>query len=948
MKSPWLAGFCWLLCSTAADAQLTDATGVEFFEQKIRPVLVQRCQECHSATAEAANQLKGGLRVDSRAALLTGGDSGPAIVPGQPDESLLIAAIRYESFEMPPQGRLPDDVVANFVKWIEMGAPDPREDATPAKTKREIDLEAGRQFWCFRPPQSQAAPMTEDQSWADNDIDRFILAQLESRALRPAAAADRTTLIRRLYFDVVGLPPSPEEIDAFVADESTAAYERLVDRLLASPQFGERWGRHWLDVVRFAESLTLRGFILKDAWRYRDFVIDAMNDDLPFDQFVREQIAGDLLQSADEPLEVRRRHLIATTFLVLGNTNLEEQDKQQLVMDVVDEQLDTIGKSLLAQTIGCARCHDHKFDPIPTRDYYALAGILKNSKSLEHSNVSKWMEVPLPMTPEREAAVQRHLEQVAAIQSRIGEIKKLVQANDPKGSKGVVAIADLMGVAVDDAQAKKVGAWKDSQVIRPFVGDGYIHDDAAGKGEKTLTFVPRLPAAGMYEVRLSYTPGSSRSAAVPVTVFSADGEMMISVNQQKTPPIDGLFVDLGRYRFEANGQGYVLISTEGTTGHVTADAVLFVPIDQQKGAPAALQPAASAEVSPEAVALAASLKQMEEELKQLQATGPKRDTTISVVEEPEIKEVKIHIRGSVHNQGESAPRGFLRVASHSESPAMPANQSGRKELAQWLTDPAQPLLARVYVNRVWHWLLGAGLVRTTDNFGVTGETPSHPELLDELALRFVRNGWSTKQLVRELVCSHTYRQSTATSAESAAVDPDNRLLSRMSRRRLDAESLRDALLTVSGRLDLSRGGPGFREDLASDFGFQDQSLRRSVYVPVFRNALPDLFEVFDFPDSSTVMGSRTASTVAPQALYLMNHSFPQEMARHAATRMLQESSENEVCVERAYRWTLGRVPTPAERDASLRFVVADPQHPIERWTALFQSLFASIEFRYIH
>ncbi|MGE0609842.1 MAG: DUF1553 domain-containing protein, partial [Pirellulales bacterium] len=457
------------------------------------------------------------------------------------------------------------------------------------------------------------------------------------------------------------------------------------------------------------------------------------------------------------------------------------------------------------------------------------------------------------------------------------------------------------------------------------------------------------PAAGVYEIRLSYTPGGSRSAAVPVTVFSADGEKTILVNQQSAPPIDSLFVSLGRHRFEMNGQGYVMVTTEGTSGHVTADSVLFVPVDAPDAAsPSADKPPVE-EPSAEALALAATLKQLEGQLKQLQAAAPPRDMAISVIEEPEAKDARVHIRGSVHNQGETAPRGFLQVASWGETPAMPANQSGRRELAHWLTDPAQPLLARVYVNRVWHWLFGAGLVRTTDNFGVTGEMPSHPELLDDLAVRFVREGWSTKQLVRKLVLSHTYRQSSMASPRAAEVDPENKLLSHVSRRRLDAESVRDALLTVGGQLDFSAGGPGFDTKLASDFGFQDRYTRRSVYLPIFRNALPDLFEVFDFPDASTVVGNRNSSTVAPQALYLMNHPFPRQMAAQAAKTLLQESvNDNDNSrIERAFRQTLGRGPTAAELAASLQFVNEERLPASECWAALYQSLFASIEFRYV-
>ena len=384
-------------------------------------------------------------------------------------------------------------------------------------------------------------------------------------------------LIRRVFYDLTGLPPTPAEVDAFAEDADPEAYEKLVDKLLASPRFGERWGRHWLDIARYGESVTLRGFVFKEAWRYRDYVFDSFNGDVPYDRFLREQIAGDLLPartSAD-----RAGQLVATTYLMMGNTNLEEQDKKQLRMDVVDEQLDVIAKGLLAQTVTCARCHDHKFDPIPTKDYYALAGILRNTRTLEHANVSKWLEAPLPASSEMEAAIKKHEAAVAAVQEKI----KAAKAKAPSAeqtAKGVLALKDVPGIVVDDTKAQKVGEWKDSTFSGTYIGTGYTHDLDTGKGQKTITFQPELPASGRYEVWLAYSPGGNRAASVPVTVFSADGEKVLHIDMQKTPPIDGRFVSLGQFRCEKDGQSFVLISNEGTKGHVTADAVSFIPADK--------------------------------------------------------------------------------------------------------------------------------------------------------------------------------------------------------------------------------------------------------------------------------------------------------------------------------------------------------------------------------
>ena len=940
--------------------------GLAFFEQKIRPVLVQQCYECHSAESKA---LKGGLLVDSKAGLLSGGDSGPSIVPGNADESLLLAAIKYDGLEMPPKGKLPPQVIADFERWIKMGAPDPRSGKAVVKGK--IDIEAGRQFWAYQLPKQVAPPQVNNSQWPIDDIDHFILAKIEAAGLTPSVDADRRTLIRRLSYDLIGLPPTQEEVEAFANDKSPDAYERLVDRLLESPHFGERWARHWLDVARFAESLTLRGFVLKDAWRYRDYVIDSFNEDRPFDQFVREQVAGDLLTGAS--LDERRRQMIATSFLALGNTNLEEQDKKQLAMDIVDEQLDVIGRGLLAQTITCARCHDHKFDPISARDYYAMAGILRSTKTVEHSNVSKWLELPLPAEPEMEKAYAAQATELASIQSQM-KLMKAALANQTAVASTtgtdtppkITALADLKGIIVDDVKATKVGNWKPSQVVKRFVGDGYIHDDNKDKGEKTLTFIPTLPSDGTYEVRLAYIPGSGRANKVPVTVFSAEGELELNVDQTDAPPIDGRWVSLGAYKFERVGQSYVIVSNEGTMGVVTADAVQFLPVTKTEAvATAAAQdkPKDKDDDKPDPKQL--ELKRLEARAKEIAAETAKRPTLVGVTEEKQIADTAIHIRGNVHNLGESVPRGFMQVALYGPAPKLSTLESGRRELGDWLASRDNPLTARVFANRVWMWLFGEGLVRTVDNFGTTGELPSHPELLDHLALQFMEQGWSTKKLIRTIVMSRAYQLSSRQdiAAKARAKDPDNRLWARAERRRMDAESLRDTVLWISGSLDLTRGGPTFAMSattgatdrmtgLSSDYNYQHKDLRRSVYSSAFRNSPVELFEVFDVADPSTVTGRRNESTVAPQALYLMNHPFIIAQAERTATRLLNEQQvDDRARVERAYRLILGRSPTERESTIALKFVSVskddDPDARLRPWSQFVQSLFCSIDFRYL-
>jgi len=959
-----VAGVAWL--SIGLVLQAADETAkpeptpaqLDFFEKKIRPVLVQHCYQCHSEAAEKAKQLKGGLRVDSRAGLRQGGDSGPAVVPGKLDESQLIAALKFESVEMPPKGKLPESVIADFETWIRDGAADPRQAGSGVR-RAGIDIEAGKKFWSYVAPREQPLPSVgAHRDWPRSAIDPWIAAGFAARQVPPAADATRETLVRRLYFDLIGLPPTVDEIDAFLADESPDSTPRLVERLLASPRFGERWSRHWLDVARYGESLTLRGFILPEAWRYRDYVIDTFNHDRPIDQFVAEQVAGDLMPS--DSLDERRRRLIATTFLVLGNTNLEEQDKGQLRMDVVDEQLETIGKGFLGQTIGCARCHDHKFDPIPTRDYYALAGILRSTKALEHSNVSKWLEFPLPVEPAEEEIFKRHETAVAALQGRIKAAKdatKVVTTSDSNASgPAIVAAKDLAGIVLDDSQAKKVGDWTPSQFSKRYIGDGYLHDQDKGKGEKTLTFVPELPKAGMYEVRLAYTPGGNRSAKVPVTVFSAGGEKTIHVNEQEQPPIDGRFVSLGQHRFEANGQGFVIVANEDTTGHVIVDAVQFLPVDADVAPKVAAKPAEkpAATSDPKPAADDVAIKKLEAELKILIDRGPKRPMFMSVQEEKEVGDTKVHIRGLVSNLGETAPRGFLQVASVGSPVVIPEKQSGRRELGSWLAAADNPLTARVFANRVWHWMFGSGLVRTCDNFGATGELPSHPELLDSLAMRFTRRDWSTKDLVREIALSHTYQLSSTAGAAVVAVDPENRLFARANRRRLDAECLLDAMLATSERLRLEMGGALLKPGLSADYGYDHQTTRRAVYWPLLRNSLPEMLEVFDLADPSLVTGRRNVSTVAPQALFLMNDPLVLNESRETARRLIvAEPAEDARRLELAYRRIVGRRPTGIERRAALDYLAAnrpatgDPSAQEAIWTQLVQAIFASLDFRYV-
>jgi hypothetical protein len=965
---------CCLVVLLPTIAAAADPAGLQFFEQKIRPVLVKECYSCHSTEAK---KVKGHLLLDTRAGLLKGGDSGPAVIPGKVSESLIIKALRHDEIAMPPQGKLAEAIVADFERWVKMGAPDPRDGGTGTAKPQVVDIEAGRKFWAFRPPQRQPQPLVADKTWAWTDIDHFILAGLEAQKLKPAADADRATWLRRLSIDLTGLPPTPEELDAFVQSftrganatplaSPQVALEATVDRLLASPHFGERWGRHWLDVARYADSNGKdENLTFHEAFRYRDYVIRAFNTDKPYQRFVMEQVAGDLLPPDSQA--DRAELLTATGFLVVGPKVLADRDPLKRKMDVVDEQVDTIGRSFLGLTLGCARCHDHKFDPLPTADYYALAGILASTRTLDgfklgNPIVSGWMVRPLGDDGEAQlAAVREHQKKLQALTGQIAKLKTELKQLDDRATMRVPG--GLAGITIDDKDAKLVGQWKASTFSRPYVGDGYIHDDKTGKGEKSATFTPKLPKAGEYEVYISYTAAKGRSTNTPVIVKCAEGEKTVLVNQEEPPKLDGLFRLVGKFRFGGAGDESVTLSNKGTTGYVIVDAVRFVPAGALGN-----DPEMAMGVPPDVKAKLADahkrLKELEEEEKKLKAAAPAPPALVMAVgDEAKPANVSINIRGNPHSRGAEVPRGFLTVVNLNARPSIPADQSGRRELARWLADPANPLTARVYVNRVWKHLFGEGLVRSVDNFGAQGNRPTQAALLDNLTVRFMEEGWSTKKLIRSIVLSRTYQLATSKDASLLKADPDNRLLGRANRRRVEAEVIRDSMLLVAGRLEGTMGGSAVAAlgeraiDNDSKGGLQQQidaSTRRSVYLPVIRNDLPQIFEVFDFADPDVTTGRRDATTVATQALYLMNSPFALETAGHTAQRLLALKTDDAGRLNDLYRRALGRLPTARERDAALEFLgafkksaVKSKEPDVAAWSAVCAAMFGSTEFRFI-
>ena len=801
------------------------AEQLAFFEKSIRPVLAAKCYKCHSAEAE---KLKGGLLLDTREGIRRGGDSGHAVVPGNVDESLLIKALRYtdKDMQMPPEksgGKLPDAVIADFQKWVQIGAPDPRDDAPAKIANREIDWAKAREFWAFTTPQPAAPPSPKDAAWPRTDVDRFILAGLEAKGLKPVADAEPRSFLRRLYFDLVGLPPAPEEAERFVKEWSAdraAAIARVADALLASPQFGERWGRHWLDVARFAESTGKeRNFTFPEAWRYRDWVIAAINSDKPYDQFIREQIAGDLLPARDSV--ERDQNVIATGFLALGPKGLNEKNREQFRMDVVDDQIDTTSRAVLGLTVACARCHDHKFDPIPTKDYYALAGIFRSTST--------------------------HF-----------------------GTGG----------------------------------------GAAAKNNKNPSTL--LPLA------------ESGSAATA-------GEPRENVNQ-------------GRDRLAAFLAGNPDKAKKFASLPPARKAKLLERFSESQGTPG----------------------------KKQRRNGPPPAITSGNAQTMGVKDARpgdarVLVRGEIDHPGEAVQRGVVTVLTPGVPPVMPAGASGRLELAQWLTAPENPLTARVMVNRVWMHLFGQGLVTTPDNFGATGMTPSNPELLDHLAVAFMRDGWSLKRFVRSLVLSRTYQLGTSNDAANFAVDPDNVLVWRMSPRRLEAELIRDAVLAASGQLDLTplagsvvaKVGDGYIGRGIKASAFQTDSRKRSVYLPIVRDLVPEVLDVFDFAEPSLVVAARDATNVPSQALFLMNNEFVIDQSRAMAKRILAAPIAYEQRIGLAYEIALARPPTVAERARADRYLRAEatglipvkngsvPEASELAWATFCQALFACAEFRYL-
>ena len=808
----------------------------KLFEETIRPTLVRKCYSCHS---QKAGKKEGGLLLDSRSAIRKGGEQGPAVVPGKPEQSLLLVAIGYqnEDLQMPPDRALPEHTVRAFRDWVAAGAWDPRETPAPAsEIVNPSDPVAGKSHWAFQPLQQQQLPVVRDAGWPWMPIDHYVLHRLEQRELHPVSDASRLTLLKRLCLQITGLPPTAEQLKAFPGDIADDATERLVDELLATPQFGERWGRHWLDLARYADSNGLdENFLFREAWRYRNWVIDAVNRDLPYPEFLEHQIAGDLLPF--DSIEQRDQQRIAAGFMVIGPKVLLGNSPDERIMDVADEQLDTIGRAVLGQTPGCARCHDHKFDPIPTADYYAMAGIMTSTSVMQQ----RYM-----------LGSQRNMERLVGL-----------------GENG------------DAANGEYEAYWRE-------------------KGQR--------------ESRL------------------ADGRRALELlKQEKQAELEKLASEKSK---------------------AVAERALDLALARED-----------------------RIAAQQTRVKTLEAAAkppsiPPRAMIPGETESP--RNEPIRMAGRFDQHGEVVPRGVLQVLSD-QPLQIPGNSSGRLQFAHWLTDASQPsgrLAARVLANRIWHHLMGRGIVVTVDNFGRTGRPPTHPELLDYLASRVLAHNWSLKSVIREIALSRTFQLSSEHNEEAQAVDPENTLLWRAHRLRKSPEALRDTVLHASGRLDLTPVGSSvaYLGDQATAVGANKNRRRtdyacRTVYLPVIRNDLPEVLDVFDFADPHVATGGRPETLVPAQQLYLLNSEFMMAESIRTAERIMNDQLDPEGRVRRMYGLILNRPPDSAELADMTEWIrqtaeqIKEPSEAAgakgddtvdrvtQAWALACQALFASSEFQ---
>lgn len=916
--------------------------GIQFFETKIRPVLVNQCYECHSVEAKKNEKLEGALLLDTRVAMLTGGDTGPSIVPGDVKNSLLIAAIRHESFEMPPKNKLSDQVIADFEKWIQMGAPDPRDGKVPQIQKEKIDIEKGREFWSFKPLNQSPPPAPRNTTWAKTPVDQFILAKQEAQGITPNQLASRQTLIRRVYFDLWGLPPEPKDVEEFVNDPSPDAYEKLIDRLLAGQHYGERWARHWLDVSRFAES---NGYAFdRDrpaAYHFRDFVIKALNADMPYDQFIRLQIAGDQLGPTDYLSQA------ATGFLAAGpfTSQQTQKERERSRYEQLDDVIHTIGTATLGLTLGCARCHDHKFDPVSSHDYYRMIAAFAETgfQDYQHDrNPEKYNKEKAAFDLTHKPFVDARLKyEKEALPAKLAEwLKKRPTESIQPQLSDWHAVGPFQSANFDQAFNQKHAPEKKVDLKQtyskgklkwtpqPTWADGKVHNTLTGNNSANYLYrTIEVPVATPLEISLG------RDDAIKVWL---NGKSVLSKKVTGGAAADQDLVKLalqaGKNELlikivNASGPSGFYFKAKDTTPPKNIQTILALADEKRNDKQ-------QQELLKWYAPYDAGWIELNDAEQDNLKLHPKRDLMPVFAARKggatynfgaDTRKVYYLVRGNSNRKNGLATPGFLQVLMTSdtqekewllektEKTAGPRHP--RIAFADWLTDTNQGaghLLARVMVNRLWHHHFGRGIVETPSDFGTQGFRPTHPELLDYLAVQLIKGNWNLKPIHKLMMLSAVYQQSGQSNESGVKHDPENHLWWRRPAIRMDAEIIRDTLLSVSGALDQKMFGPGT---------LNQEEKRRSIYLTVKRDKLIPILQLFDAPDAIQSVGKRNVTTVPPQALAMMNSPFIRRLSEQFAKRVRPDTKISlEQTVNDVYAIALSRQPDQTEQQQMLQFI----------------------------
>jgi hypothetical protein len=934
--------------ATAAPHPQGAMSDADFFENNIRPILASNCYSCHGDITS------GGLKLDSREALLKGGERGPVLVPGDPDKSLIITAVHQNtSLKMPKGGKLSAQEVADLTEWVKHGAVWPKSapgTVFSASVKTGVITDKQRAFWSFQPLKVVPVAEVKDAHWARTPIDRFALAKMEQAGLKPSAQADRRTLIRRATYDLTGLPPTPEEVEAFEKDKSPHAWESLIDRLLASPKYGERWGRHWLDVARYAEDDVRgldpkgRGYMpFNGAYRYRDWVIKSFNQDMPYDQFLRLQIAGDKIPAKTK--QEQEEYLTATSYLGAGPWVWDQAEPIQGRADERNERVDAVTRGTLGLTVACARCHNHKYDPITQKDYYALIGVFANSTYKEYPTVSVAKAAAYESNEARLEKLQIDLQDYTRTETR-----QLADALANQTANYMVAAWNVLGKPKSTVEEAASQAKLDPEVLRRWVG--YLTPGKKLQYDYLKDWQAMVAADGGTEDEAKVLAESFQRLVFRVRRHARDVEEQNEIIRDKNDVPRHRVHDAKPSEFETDDQFCPGCALELKTipideAKLYSDLFVTRSGDQEtKFEPGVLIFVGWSLTSRLGPALQSYIAEQQKQIAELKKqVGPENYPYVhGMADKPQIQDVKLNVRGNPHSLGDTVPRRFLTVLTTPDTKPY-SNGSGRLELANDIA--GSPIAMRVIVNRVWKWHFGSGIVNTPDNFGYVGEEPADPELLEFLAHEFVANGRSIKKLQKEIMLSAVYQSSALESPEAHEKDGANRLYSHFNRQRLDAEEIRDTMLFVSGDLDAKKtSGP------SSDFS--EDNTEPTVFCKVSRYRLNNYLQVFDFPNPSFTSEQRFSSNVPLQQLYFMNNPFVYKQAGILAERVHSEPADKDRILK-LYEYVLQRKPSDDELALGLKFLTTTPEkagyavagEPITAWRQYARIMLSSNEFQFL-